>query len=186
MKETDETIYTRYLKTGMDDDLRELMNRHKDHLTLFLNNYVHNLEDAEDIMLDTFAVAASGISRFDGKSSFRTWLYAIGRKKAVSHLRKQKLHLFYLEERREDLSHHQTPEEPVLREERSRVVYSALQQIREEYRQVLYLLFFEEMSHEETAAVMRKNVKQVYNLAYQGKKALKDVLEKMGYQEERV
>ena len=42
-------------------------------------------------MMDAFAVAASGTSRFRGNSSFKTWLFAIGRNLAMKHLRKNRI-----------------------------------------------------------------------------------------------
>ncbi len=179
MFETDETIYRRFLLGGSEDDLRLLLERHREGLTLFLHGIVHNLDDAEELMLDAFAVAASGTSRFSGKSSFRTWLFAIGRKLAVSHLRRQRFRSGSLENRDDDTA--PAPELTLLREERNRQLYIALGRLNEDYRQILYLLYFEEMSHEEAARVMGKTVRQTYNLAHRGRQALKETLERMGF-----
>ena len=92
MQEKDETIYCRFLERRSEDDLRLLLERHRESLTLFINGIVHDLDDAEELMLDAFAVAASGTSRFSGKSSFRTWLFAIARKLALSRIRRRRLH----------------------------------------------------------------------------------------------
>ena len=53
-----------------------------------------------------------------------------------------------------------------------------------EYRRVLILLYFEDMTREEAAAVMGKSKKQVYNLAERGRKALKEILVKTGFEYE--
>ena len=179
MHETDEIIYRRFLLSGREDDLRLLLERHRESLTLFLNGIVHNLDDAEELMLDAFAVAASGTSRFNGKSSFRTWLFAIGRKLAVSHLRRQRFRSGGLEN--QDDKTVPAPELVLLREERNRHLYAAMTRLNEDYRQILYLLYFEEMSHEEAARVMGKTVRQTYNLAHRGRQALKETLERMGF-----
>lgn len=179
MQESDEIIYHRFLRQGSEDDLRLLLERHRESLTLFLNGIVHDLEDAEEIMLDAFAVAASGTSRFSGKSSFRTWLFAIGRKLALSHLRRHRPAPEPLKDQVDETA--LAPELDLIREERNRHLYLAMSRLHEEYRQVLYLLFFEEMSHEEAARVMKKSVKQIYNLAFRGKQALKESLERMGF-----
>ena len=42
-------------------------------------------------------------------------------------------------------------------------------------------MYFEEMSYEEIERVLGKNRKQIYNLAERGRKALKDELERMGF-----
>ena len=68
MHETDEQIYSRFLAEGCEDDLRILLERHRDGLILFLFSFVHNMEDAEELMLDAFAEAAAGAG-FSGRSS---------------------------------------------------------------------------------------------------------------------
>ena len=50
MNETDETIYSRFLAERNEDDFRILLERHKESLMLFLNGYVHNLDDAEELI----------------------------------------------------------------------------------------------------------------------------------------
>ena len=72
--EKDELIYRRFLTSGKENDLRILLERHREGLVLFLMGYVGNEEDAEELMMDAFAVVASRTSTFSGKSSFKTWL----------------------------------------------------------------------------------------------------------------
>ena len=181
MFESDEIVYTRYLDSGDEDDLRLLLERHRESFTLFLYGYVHNLEDAEELMLDAFAAAASGTSRFSGRSSFKTWLYAIGRNLARKRLRAGHL-------RMEELTGEESPssrpaaEEELLHSERQRQLYAAMEELPADYRQTLYLLFIEDMSCEEAAQVMRKTKKQVYNLSFRGRQSLKDILERMGFE----
>ena len=177
MIETDELIYRPFLAEHQEDDFRVLLERHREGMVLFLYGYVHSMEDAEDLMLDAFAEAAAG-AHFSGKSTFRTWLFAIGKKLALRHLRRHRFASGYQTLPDETA---QQPELDILREERSRQLYQALSRLKEEYRQVLILLYFEEMSHDEAALVMGKTRKQIYNLAERGRKALKDQLERMGF-----
>lgn len=66
-------------------------------------------------------------------------------------------------------------------EERKIAVHSSLQKLNGDYRQVLYLTVFEELTNEEAARVMKKNKRQIENLVYRAKKALKSELEKEGF-----
>ena len=179
MAETDEDIYRRYLAQGSENDLRALLLRHREGLTLFAAGIVGNLDDGEEVMLDAFAVVASGTSRFDGRSSFRTWLFAIARKLAASRLRRRRFRLEPLENRADESI--PGPDFEMLQTEQNSQLYQALDRISPDYRQVLFLLFFEEMSTEEAARVMGKSPRQVYNLAYRGKQALREALERMGF-----
>ena len=181
MREADEVIYRRFLAGRSEEDLRLLFDRYKEHLTLFLQGFVGNGEDAEDLMMDTFAVIASGTRSFSGKSSFKTWLFAIGRNQARRFLRKRSREkaageggLFRKEE---------TPESSLLLREENRELYQALETLPDEYRQALYLLYFERMNQDEACAVMGKTKGQMYNLVKRGRKALREALERMGAEE---
>ena len=183
MHETDEIIYRRFLKYRNADDLRMLFEKHRESLILFLIGYVGNVDDAEELMMDAFAVAASGTASFSGKSSFKTWLFGIARNQAGTYLRKQKFIFSVPDETGSEniLKTEDTPELTVLQEEEKRQLYQAIETLPEDYRQVLYLLYFEQMSREEACMVMKKTKKQLYNLAERGRKALRDALERMGF-----
>lgn len=167
------------MATGDESDLRELLERYREGLTLFAHGIVRNMEDAEEVMLDTLAVVASRTARFDRRSSFRTWLFAIARKQAATRMRRRRFFLEPLEDRADETI--PTTDFTLLSEERSHVLFKALEKLTPDYRQVLYLIYFENMSNEDVARVMRKTPKQVYNLTHRGKKALKETLEGMGY-----
>ena len=69
----------------------------------------------------------------------------------------------------------------VVRKEEYRHLYSALSKIKYEYRNVLYLFYFEDMSYNEIAKVMKKNNKQIKNLMYRAKQTLKLIMETEGF-----
>ncbi len=178
MNETDEAIYSRFLANRREEDFRVLLERHQDSLILFLRGYARSMEDAEELALDAFAEAAAGPTAFSGRSSFKTWLFSIGKKLALKQLRNARPALTTDEDAEDEAS--EPPEAELLRSERDRTLYQALRQLGQEYRQVLILLHFEDMSHEEVARIMGKSIKQLYHLASRGREALKKELERMG------
>jgi RNA polymerase sigma factor (sigma-70 family) len=178
MTDSDEELYRSYLKTGNEKAFRTLLERHREHLTLFLNGFVHNIDDAEDLMMDAFAVAASGTTRFRGKSSFKTWLYSIGRNLAISAIRKQRIRTTELTD---DAGYSPPADFEMLQEEKNRQLYAALDALKDDYRQVLYLMYFEDLTQDEVSAIMKKSKQQVYHLASRGRTALKAELERRGF-----
>lgn len=179
MYETDEQIYRRYLSEKNEDDFCILLERHRESLMLFLFGFVHSEEDAEELMMDTYAVVASGTATFSGKSSFKTWLFGIGRNQARTLLRKRKGFFVSLDD--VQIADHETPELSILDGEQNGHLYEALDNLPTVYKQVLYLLYFEEMTNDEICGIMHKTKKQVYNLVERGKKALRAEMEKKGY-----
>ena len=180
MDEKDEDIYLRYIAKEDDKDLETLLTRHRDGLYIFMLSFVKNEEDAEDLMMDTFAKLAVDKPHFDPDrtGSFKSWLYAIGRNNALMHLRKHKYQAVPLDE--EIVSDEDTPESEVLKDDRNKKLYQALRTIKPEYRQALSLMFFEGLTHDEIATSMGMRKKQIYHLVDRGKESLKKALERMG------
>lgn len=179
MESSDEALYEQYLKRGDIEALGCLLERYREGLTLFLFGFVRNARDAEELMLDAFAEIATGPTVFSGKSSFKTWLFSVGKHLAMKQLRRshRELSLESLGEVGEEVR----PEVELLREERNRILYLGLERINPEYREVLQLQYLEDMSPAEIAQVTGKRVKQIYNLTERGKRALRTELERMGF-----
>jgi RNA polymerase sigma-70 factor (ECF subfamily) len=56
-----------------------LYRRYVGELFGFCYNELGDAQDAEDVVAEAFLKAVRGLARFDGRSSFRTWLYSITR-----------------------------------------------------------------------------------------------------------
>ena len=90
MQGTDEELYRVYRQRGEQEALRCLFDRYSEGLMLFLCGYTRSIEDAEELMIDSFAEVAAGTNIFSGKSSFKTWLFSVGKHQALMLIRKQK------------------------------------------------------------------------------------------------
>ena len=180
MERTDEALYERYIKHGDHEALRCLLERHREGLTLFLFGFVQNAADAEELMLDAFAEVAAGPTAFSGKSSFKTWLFSVGKHLAMAQLRSQ-MRMRRAQEAAE-AERGVLPETELLQQEQKQQLYVALERIPGDYREVLLLQYMEEMTPAEIAQVTGKRVKQIYNLIERGKKALRSELERMGFE----
>ena len=55
-----------------------------------------------------------------------------------------------------------------------------------EYQQVLWLVYFEELSNKDAATVMGKSVRSVESLLYRARKSLKSQLEMEGFDYEKL
>lgn len=175
----DETLYRRYL-SGDDEGLNALMERYGDKLTLYLDGYLHDLHDAEDLMIEAFAyLIAKRPNIRDG--GFRAYLYKSARHMALRLRSKQRAQPgFSLEELTEEPEAQELVEEIAENAERGRILRACMAELHEAYREALFLVYFEGLSHAETAAVMGKREKQVADLVHRGKNALRKRLEQEG------
>lgn len=69
-------------------DLDQLFREHHHHLFKFVQRYVRNSEDAEDVVQNTFVEASRCADRFNGMSKPSTWLFGIALNLARNQMRR--------------------------------------------------------------------------------------------------
>ncbi|MBQ7010040.1 MAG: RNA polymerase sigma factor [Ruminococcus sp.] len=173
--------YRRFLD-GDDKGIAEIVGEYKDGLILYLNGYVNNIFIAEELTEDTFFRLITKKPRFSGKSTFKTWLYAIGRNVAVDFIRhNSKMLATSIEDMENYLIEEQSLEQSYIKEERKLIIHKALSELIPDYKIILWLIFFEDFSNKEAATILKKNDRQIKNLLYRAKQSLKTKLEKEGF-----
>ncbi|MBQ7827404.1 MAG: RNA polymerase sigma factor [Clostridia bacterium] len=172
--------YRRFLD-GDNNALCEIIRDYKDGLILYLNTFVKNITVAEELCEDTFVRLGVKRPRYSGKASYKTWLYTIARNIAIDHLRRAaRNRTVPIDECAELTDEECSLEESYIREEKRIAVHRTMARLKAEHRQVLWLVYFEEMSAKEAAVVMKKSVHATEMLIHRAKQALKRELEKEG------
>ena len=175
--------YRRFLE-GDDSGLCEIVRDYKDGLILFLHSITRDLGLAEELCEDTFVRLAVKKPRFSGRSTFKTFLYAIGRRVAADHLRRlsrrEILSLEALSEEGFDLPAEEDVVSAYLRDERKQIVHRALGRLTDSHREVLWLVYFENLSVKEAAGVLGKTVHAAESLIHRARLSMKAELEKEG------
>ncbi len=174
---SDEALYRRYL-AGDEQGLSELMERYGNALTLYINGYLHDVHEAEDLMIEAFAYLflKKPTIRDDG---LRAYLYKAARHMALRRKGRRQRE-FCMEMLPETADERALVEEMARTKERHRVLHACMAELNATYREALYLLYFEEMSYAQTGVVMGKTVRQITNIAYRGKISLRGLLEREG------
>ena len=75
---------------GDRDAFRRLFDRYHRRAFALAYGVVHNQDDALDIVQDAFIKAHRYLDKFEGSSSFYTWLYRIVMNLAIDHIRKHR------------------------------------------------------------------------------------------------
>ena len=175
--------YRRFLE-GDDSGLCEIVKDYKDGLILYLNSIIPNGIVAEELCEDTFVRLAVKKPRFSGRSTFKTFLYAIGRRVAADHLRKSRgkatVSLEALAEEGFDLPAEEDVVSAYLRDETHRAVHRALGRLTDSHREVLWLVYFEDLSVKEAAGVIGKSPHAAESLIHRARLSMKAELEKEG------
>lgn len=171
--------YRRYL-LGDDRAFDELMDAYHDGLILFINKLVGNYAVAEELAADSFVELLIHKKRFLGNCDFRTYLYSIGRHKAIDYIRKDAKKKIVNPEEIFELSDDRLVEDSFIADEAHKALHRAISKLGHDYQAAVYLVFFEELSYEDAARVLGKTKKQIDNLIYRAKGALKKILTEGG------
>lgn len=173
----DEEYYRNYLN-GDEKGLDELMKRYETSLILYIAGYLHDIHEAEDLMIEVFTyLFTKKPSIQDGK--LKAYIYKTARHMALRHKHKWKS-CFSLDILEEEPKSKMLVEEIITTAEKHRILHLCMGQLNPVYQEALYLIYFEDMSYREAGAVMRKSIKQITNIVYRGKQTLKKLLEKEG------
>ncbi len=172
--------YRRFLD-GDEGAFDEIMKELFPGLVFFIDRYVQDTHAAEDIAIDVFADLGIHRHRYNFKVTLKTYLFMMGRSRALNYIKRRKrIEFTELSEAEGIPCGEKTPEETVLADGRKRIVSAAIAALPEDMQVAVHLIYFEEMTYEQAAKVMKKNRKQVDNLLYRAKKELRTVLGKDG------
>lgn len=163
-------LYTAFLN-GDEQAFEELVRTYRHPLTTFLQRFVSDYDTAEDLAADVFVVVLER-KGYRPTGSFRAWLFAIARHKAIDYIRKHRK-LLPLDNTQEVSDGQQEPEKLLLARERQAVARAVLSRLKDDRRMALLLTSLEGLSYEEAAAVMHKTPTQIRNLCYRGRQQLR-------------
>jgi len=117
-------------------------------------------DDAQEVLQETYLKIFEGKARFDGRSTLKTWLFAVIRRTAAT--RRRLRWLRELRFVRDDVSAvpdgNESAERRVIHSERTSALLRALNRLARRQREVIELVFYHDMTIEEAAGVVGVSV----------------------------
>lgn len=167
---------------GDDEAWRTLHDRYVGPLFQYAYLQIGDYHQAEEITQDIMFKMARHLASFKGKSQFKTWLFAIGRRVVIDHLRqlkKQRRHVLVEDDDIDRLSpRFPSAEDEALSHHLQEEILRCLQQMSINDRTVIYLRFIEGFSLDETAKAMSKTKLAVKSLQTRAKQKLANLMRK--------
>ena len=164
-----------------------LYNRHKGPVYGFCLKMVLDEEMARDVLQETFLRVYENKDRLANAASFRTWLFTIARNLSLNHLRRrartEPLHATSLGRTLPDEG--ALPGVRLEKSEQVRLVNHFLRQLKPEYREVLVLREYQNLSYEEIATVTRTTLSSVKSRLFKARRKLARCLTPYLEEEER-
>jgi len=170
----------RKVQQGCQEAFSELVERYSKRLLRFLHNKTGSVEDAEDLVQDTFVKAYQNIHTYRDSWRFSTWLFTIARRLSISRYRSRR-HLKPAGRLKSEVAESGDARAQEYIVSNPWTVARALTQ--NQY-QALWLKYAEDMSIKEIASVMRKSQVNVRVILYRARANLAKRLQNMAANDE--
>ena len=146
-----------------------------------------NKEDANDLMQDVFAKAYRSLSRFRGKSSFYTWIYAIGTNMTLNFLKKRKRRAAWSlddldsgiqnDDAMVDIAHSANPRHQSDVNELQKKLNEAMQSLSDDHRAVVTMFDIQGIPHAEISKILKVSEGTVRSRLFYAHQQLQGCLE---------
>lgn len=167
---------------------RQLEACHEESFAWALNCCRRDRGDAEEVLQTAYLKVLDGRARFDGRSQFRTWLFAVIRRTAAEWRRTavlRRLRLMPVGQAMPAVAAPPPPDHTLHDAERRAALEGALAALSERQRQVLLLVFYHGCTVDEAARVMGIGIGSARTHYARGKARLRALLEAGGWSDER-
>lgn len=180
----DRTVVTRILG-GEADLFTDLVTRYEKRVINYVYRITHRYEDAHDLAQDIFVKVYLALDRYDSKYQFSTWLFRIAQNSAIDALRKKTLPEVPLSrptddepggKEREFADHGVSPYRALKNKQLSAAIDEAVGRLPPDYRELIQLRHFAELSYEEIASMKKLPLGTVKNKLFRARNLLKTAL----------
>ena len=188
----DEPALVASAKAGDTSAFEELVGRYERKIFRLAQNITGNREDAEDAMQEAFLKSYAHLREFQGDSRFYTWVVRITVNEALMRLRKRRPNQVSLDEpveSEEDFMPREledwgpSPEQRYAQTELQGILSEVIEKLDPAFRVVFLLRDVEELSTEETAALLGLSVPAVKSRLLRARLKLRQKLNRYFKQE---
>ncbi len=163
----------------------EIVKRYQGRLVNFLYRLVYDQAEAHDLAQEVFFKTFQALDRFDPQYKFSTWLFRVGQNAAIDRLRKRRLKVVSMDRPSKDQDTDSTWEFPaqergpygeLRNRERGDAISQAIQALPWEYRELIVMRHYGELSYGEIAEVKKLPLGTVKNKLFRARQILKENL----------
>lgn len=144
-----------------DQAYKRLLNKYRGQIYNLILKIIHNPNEVDDLVQETFSKAFNSIENFNKEYAFSTWLYRIATNSSIDFLRKRRLKTLSIDNpisTKEDeytIEIPDTSDEPgknIIQGQRDELVQAAIKSLPPKYRKVIEMRHLQERTYEEIAA----------------------------------
>ena len=148
-----------------------LFKKYYNEALLYVFSFCHNRALAEDVVQEAYMRAIRSID--EEKDGFKFWLLKVCRNLYFDTLRKNKK----VEAITSDMPSNESLVDDVIQKDEYRALYKAISLLKDDFREIVRLYYFDSMSVKEIASIVEESVDNVKIKLYRARLKLKDILE---------
>jgi RNA polymerase sigma-70 factor (ECF subfamily) len=175
-KEYSDELIAGQITAGQKNLFRLLVRRYQRVVYGMGLSFFRNAEDAGDFSQEVFLKVYRGLSRFEGRSRFSTWLYKIAYNTAINGVNRRKEYRSLAEAEFEPVDG-DTPERQLVRAAARKAVLVSLEELPERYRVCIDMFFFYNCSYRQIEEITGFPVNTVKSHVFRAKKLLREKLQ---------
>ena len=181
-KDLDIKLYNEYLD-GEKGAFELLYNKYKDKIQYFVYNIVKDYQKAEDITQDVFVYIMQ--NKIKDGYSFKYYIYLVAKSRAYNQINMEKRRTEINEKYivNESIKIEQDVAEIITKNEKRQAIITAINMLDDRYKNAMYLVKIEELTYQETSQILGESIQNVKNLIHRGKKELRKILIRKGFDE---
>jgi RNA polymerase sigma-70 factor, ECF subfamily len=174
LTDDDHDVIRQVLK-GDVNKYRLLVEKHQRAVFNLCYQMLNNFEDAEELTQDVFVRAYEHLGGFRFKYRFFSWIYRIAINRTLAHI-KQQSRLTGIEDIR-----HKMAATDEADNDRSTHLKMAIDLLKENYKTVIILKYYEQLSYKEMSVILEIPEKTIRSRLYDARIKMKQLLEDTGY-----
>ncbi len=147
----------------------EIYTRYKRRVYEYCFRLLQERAAAEDAVQNTFIKIQQNLRELRNPLSFKAWMFTIARNEVYAHLRRPRSNGLV---GHEDVWEVDSPHEELVVQEQVELVQKLLAQLKPEYREVLLLVEYEQMSYADIATVTGATLSSVESRIFKARRAL--------------
>jgi|SRR5690242_8499466 len=158
LERADDRVLVGAFLDGQREAFDVIVERHRRHVYQLCFRFMGNHEDASDLAQDVFVRAFKGLRNFKNEASLGTWLYRVAVNVCLNRRALKRPETEPLDPTQHVDGRIDSPLDRVIRDEKAAVVRRAIEKLPPKQRATLVLRVYQELSHEEIAAVLGSSV----------------------------
>jgi len=171
---------------GDDKAYAKLLQRYKRPVYHMILRMVRNVDDAEDLTIESFAKSFRSLHKFKKDFTFSTWLFRIATNNTIDFIRKKKLNTLSIENTYTDddgqsvsldvEDGNPNPQEEAIKGQREELMQVFVNMLPGKYQKLVRLRYFSELSYEEIAEELEAPLGTVKAQLHRARELMYDIV----------